>query len=363
MIHPHAPKKLRIGIVGLGYWGPNLARVLNSLEDCVVTVLCDRDPERLQSFAQKYPMAHTSIDAAEIMTTEHVDAIIISTPTKTHFHLAQLALTNGIHTFVEKPLATSTAECDALINLADANNLKLFVGHVFLHSAPVEKLKEMVLNDEFGEIYYMSSTRLNLGPVRHDVSALWDLAPHDISIMLELMESSPVAVNCSGLAYLNPLNHDVCTLNIHFENNRMGIIHVSWLDPHKKREMTIVGSKKMAIYNDIESLEKIKIYDNGVEFEDLSHQDSTTYADFRVSYRYGDIHSPRINEVEPLKAELKDFIDCIIENKQPKTDGHNGRDVVQVLEAAERSLNQKLGDVPLASLLRADTVKEMKLVR
>ena len=303
MIHSHDPRQLRIGIVGLGYWGPNLARVLNSLDNCVVTALCDRDPDRLAAFGRKYPMALTSIDATEIMTTDHVDAIIISTPTKTHFQLAKLALTNGVHTFVEKPLATSTAECDCLIDLADTNNLKLFVGHIFLHSAPVAKLKEMVLNDEFGEIYYMSSTRLNLGPVRYDVSALWDLAPHDISIMLELM-GAPVAVNCSGLAYLNPLNHDVCTLNIHFEDNRMGIIHVSWLDPHKKREMTVVGSKKMAIYNDIESLEKIKIYDNGVEFEDLSHRDDTTYADFRVSYRYGDIHSPRINEVEPLKAEL-----------------------------------------------------------
>jgi predicted dehydrogenase len=362
MIHPHTPHQLRIGIVGLGYWGPNLARVLNGLDNCVVTVLCDRDPDRLKAFGQKYPTALTSLDATEIMTTEHVDAIIISTPTKTHFQLAKLALSNGVHTFVEKPLATSTAECDSLINLADANNLKLFVGHIFLHSAPVAKLKEMVLNDDFGEIYYMSSTRLNLGPVRYDVSALWDLAPHDISIMLELM-GSPVAVNCSGLAYLNPLNHDVCTLNIHFENNRMGIIHVSWLDPHKKREMTVVGSKKMAIYNDIESLEKIKIYDNGVEFEDLSHQDDKTYADFRVSYRYGDIHSPRINEVEPLKAELLDFIDCIIANKQPKTDGRNGRDVVQVLEAADLSLNQKLGDVPLSSLQRGDTVKEMKLVQ
>ncbi len=362
MIHSHDPRQLRIGIVGLGYWGPNLARVLNSLDNCVVTALCDRDPDRLQAFGRKYPLALTSIDATEIMTTDHVDAIIISTPTKTHFQLAKLALTNGVHTFVEKPLATSTAECDCLIDLADTKNLKLFVGHIFLHSAPVAKLKEMVLNDEFGEIYYMSSTRLNLGPVRYDVSALWDLAPHDISIMLELM-GAPVAVNCSGLAYLNPLNHDVCTLNIHFEDNRMGIIHVSWLDPHKKREMTVVGSKKMAIYNDIESLEKIKIYDNGVEFEDLSHRDDTTYADFRVSYRYGDIHSPRINEVEPLKAELMDFIDCIIANKQPKTDGRNGRDVVQVLEAAELSLNQKLGDVQLSTLKRADTVKEMKLVK
>jgi predicted dehydrogenase len=346
----HQPKELRIGVIGLGYWGPNLVRVLDGLPGCSVTALCDLNVDRLKDFCDRIPTAFGTTDVAKILTKDAVDAIVIATPTKTHFELARQALSQGIHTFIEKPLATSSQECQILIDMADANHLKLFVGHIFLHSAPVAKLKEMVRNDDFGDIYYMSSTRLNLGPVRHDVSALWDLAPHDISIMLELMGSAPVSVNCSGLAHLNESIHDVCTLNMQFENNRMGIVHVSWLDPHKKREMTVVGSKKMAIYNDLEPLEKIKVYDNGIEYQNGASDSNGTFADFQVSYRYGDMFCPRIVEVEPLKAELGNFVECIIDNKLPKTDGRNGLDVVRVIEAANFSLLENLGDVELAPL-------------
>ncbi len=348
MISKQESNKLRIGVIGLGYWGPNLVRVLNGLRDIRVTALCDLNTTRLNDHCEKIPTAFGTTDVSKVLTRDAVDAVVIATPTKSHFELAQQALQEGIHTFVEKPLATSSTECETLIDLADSQNVKLFVGHIFLHSAPVAKLKEMVLNDEFGDIYYMSSTRLNLGPVRHDVSALWDLAPHDISIMLDLMGSAPVSVNCSGLAHLNQSIHDVCTLNMQFENNRMGIIHVSWLDPHKKREMTVVGSKKMAIYNDLEPLEKIRVYDNGVEYGNGPNSSGETFADFQVSYRYGDMFCPRIVEVEPLKAELMDFVNCISQNRTPKTDGRNGLDVVRVIEAANHSLLENLGDVELA---------------
>lgn len=342
---------LRIGVIGLGYWGPNLVRVLDGLPGCNLTAICDLNLNRLNEYCDKFPSAFGTTDVSKVLTQDAVDAVVISTPTKTHYELARQALSQGIHTFVEKPLATSSAECQTLIELAASQNRKLFVGHIFLHSAPVAKLKEMVLNDEFGEIYYMSSTRLNLGPVRHDVSALWDLAPHDISIMLDLMGGAPVSVNCSGLAYLNESVHDVCTLNMQFENNRMGIVHVSWLDPHKKREMTVVGSKKMAIYNDLEPLEKVKVYDNGVEYEKGNRASSgDTYADFQVSYRYGDMFCPRIVEVEPLKSELNNFVQCILDDTMPKTDGRNGLDVVRVIEAANVSLHESLGDVELAPL-------------
>ena len=353
MIHQVNRAGLRIGVIGLGYWGPNLVRVLSGLTNCTVTALCDLNPRRLEEFCNKFPTAFGTADVSKVLTRDAVDAVVIATPTKTHFELASQALTQGIHTFVEKPLATSTAECETLIELAEANQATLFVGHIFLHSAPVAKLREMVLNKDFGDIYYMSSTRLNLGPVRHDVSAAWDLAPHDISIMLDLMGSAPVSVNCSGLAHLNHEIHDVCTLNMQFKNNRMGIVHVSWLDPHKKREMTVVGSKKMAIYNDLEPLEKIKVYDNGVQYEKGSQSTGESYADFQVSYRYGDMFCPRINEFEPLKAELMNFIECIVEEKQPKTGGRNGLDVVRVIEAADFSLRENLGDVELAPLKQA----------
>lgn len=362
MIHHVHPTGLRIGVIGLGYWGPNLVRVLSGLTNCTVTALCDLNPQRLQEFCDKFPTAFGTHDVSKVLTRDAVDAVVIATPTKTHYKLASQALSQGIHTFVEKPLATSTDECETLIELAEAQQVTLFVGHIFLHSAPVAKLKEMVANEDFGDIYYMSSTRLNLGPVRHDVSALWDLAPHDISIMLDLM-GSPVSVNCSGLAYLNEEIHDVCTLNMHFNNNRMGIVHVSWLDPHKKREMTIVGSKKMAIYNDLEPLEKIKIYDNGVQYEKCSHSADETYADFQVSYRYGDMHSPRINEFEPLKAELMNFIECIVDGRTPKTDGRNGLNVVRVIEAADVSLRENLGDVELSPLKQACPTPELTSVK
>lgn len=359
MIHHLNQSSLRIGVIGLGYWGPNLVRVLSGLSNCTVTALCDLNPQRLQEFCDKFPTAFGTRDVSKVLTPDAVDAVVIATPTKSHFELASQALSQGIHTFVEKPLATSTAECETLIEMAEARNVTLFVGHIFLHSAPVAKLKEMVLNEDFGDIYYMSSSRLNLGPVRHDVSALWDLAPHDISIMLDLMGSAPISVNCSGLAHLNKEIHDVCTLNMQFNNNRMGIVHVSWLDPHKKREMTVVGRKKMAIYNDLEPLEKIKVYDNGVQYEKRSPSSGETYADFQVSYRYGDMHCPRINEFEPLKAELMNFIECIAEGRTPRTDGRNGLDVVRVIEAADVSLRENLGDVPLSPVKQTCGVPEL----
>jgi predicted dehydrogenase len=294
-----------------------------------------------------------------------VDAVVIATPTKTHYSLARRALDKGLHTFVEKPLATSSSECSDLIDLAAVKERVLFVGHVFLYSAAVAKLKEIVSNGELGEICYISSTRLNLGPVRRDVNALWDLAPHDTSIILELMGASPTSVSCSGLAYLDRNIHDVCNVTMQFPDNRIGIVHVSWLDPNKRRMMTIVGNKKMAVYDDIEPLEKIRIYDNGVEAVPYT----STYGEFLYSYRYGDIHSPRIKESEPLKAEARSFVDAIVSGTQPRTDGINGLRVVEVIEAADRSLRSGGGHVHiergfapkngvLVSGVLADTVVE-----
>jgi len=334
---------IRIGILGLGYWGPNLARVLGGLDDCRVTAICDRSSDRLQRYARLFPDALATQESDQILDRDVVDAVVIATPTATHYGLASQALQQGIHTFVEKPLATTSAQCEQLIALAADNKVVLFVGHVFLYSAPVAKLKELVTSGELGDLYYISSSRLNLGPVRHDVNALWDLAPHDISIMLDLMDDSPVSVSCAGLAYLKDEVHDVCSLALHFHKKRMGMIHVSWLDPHKKRVMTVVGSKKMAIYDDIEPLEKIKVYDHSIDAP--PHTDS--FGEFRVSYRYGDTYSPRLEEVEPLKAECQSFLRCVIDGSRPRTDGHNGLKVVRVIEAAQSSLHNGNGRIEL----------------
>jgi predicted dehydrogenase len=334
---------IRIGIIGLGHWGPNLVRCFQDIPECRVAYVCDRDQEKLRQVCGRFPDLIGVADDEEVLHADRVDAVVIATPTKTHYPLAMKALGRGLHTFVEKPLATSGLECLELIEAADASGCVLFVGHVFLYSAAVAKLKEIVAGGELGELCYISSTRLNLGPVRRDVNALWDLAPHDTSIILELMGRSPVSVACSGLAYLDRNVHDVCNLTMRFADNQIGIVHVSWLDPHKRRVMTIVGSKKMAVYDDIEPLEKIRIYDNGVEPAPFS----STFGEFLYSYRYGDIHSPRIKEVEPLRTETRSFIDAILSGEAPKTDGWNGLRVVEVIEAADMSLRESGGLVPV----------------
>ncbi|HEY4233828.1 MAG TPA: Gfo/Idh/MocA family oxidoreductase [Lacipirellulaceae bacterium] len=332
---------IRIGVIGLGYWGPNLVRCFQDFPECQVAYICDRDTNKLRQICERFPEVIGTTEDSDVLRRGRVDAVVIATPTKTHYRLASRALDQGLHTFVEKPLATSGRECLSLIEQAEANNCTLFVGHVFLYSAAVAKLKEIVSRGELGDIYYISSTRLNLGPVRHDVNALWDLAPHDTSIILELMGKSPISVSCSGLAYLDREIHDVCNLTMRFADNRIGIVHVSWLDPHKRRVMTIVGSKKMAVYDDIEPLDKIRIYDNGVE----PAASPSTFGEFLYSYRYGDILSPRIKEVEPLRAETRSFIEAILSGKPAKTDGWNGLRVVEVIEAADISLRDSGGHV------------------
>ncbi|MHC4179026.1 MAG: Gfo/Idh/MocA family protein [Planctomycetota bacterium] len=333
---------IRVGIIGVGYWGPNLVRSFDSLRDCQVAAVCDRDVNRLKQICETFPAARLTTDATELLNHD-LDAVVIATPTNTHYSLAKEALERGLHTFAEKPLATNSGQCQELIRLADRRGAVLFVGHVFLYSAPVAKLKELVSNGELGELCYISSSRLNLGPVRQDVNALWDLAPHDVSIILDLMGAMPQSVSCSGLAYLNDSVHDVCSLTLHFEDKKMGIVHVSWLDPRKRRVMTIVGSKRMAVYDDIEPLEKIKIYDRGI--------DAPTYTDsfgeFQYSYRYGDTYSPRLVEKEPLKIECRSFIDCIVKGVRPKTDGQNGLQVVRVIHAADRSLRDSGARIPV----------------
>ncbi|GAB5404004.1 MAG: Gfo/Idh/MocA family oxidoreductase [Aureliella sp.] len=324
---------LRIGIVGLGYWGPNLVRCFSEIEGCEVTAVCDQSFDQLVRIRERFPSVYPVEDFRSLLDRKMVDAVVIATPTSTHFSLASRALENDLHVFVEKPLARTSDECSKLVDLANERNRVLFVGHVFLHSAPVQKLRELISGGELGNITYVSSRRLNLGPVRKDVSALYDLAPHDISMMLYLLGEQPERVACSGLAHLNEDVHDVCNLTMHFSGNRMGMAHVSWLDPHKERMLTVVGDKKMAVYDDL-AMEKIKIYDKGID----APKPSADFAEFQISYRYGGSYSPWIQEKEPLKAECADFVRCITDGDIPHTDGVNGFRVTQVLEAADKSL-------------------------
>ena len=330
---------IRIGIIGVGYWGPNLLRTFSNLPESELTAICDLNEDRLKYTSKLFPDVYITKDANDLLNKKRIDAVVIATPTKTHYALTKLALEKGIHVFVEKPLATRTTECEELIQIAEANNLILFVGHVFLYNTAINKIKELIDQNELGNLCYISAKRLNLGPVRHDVNVLWDLAPHDLSIILDLVGRLPVAVNCQGLAYLSKNVHDVCVLTLNFEPKCMAIIHVSWLDPNKTRLITIVGENKMAVFDDNEPLEKIKIYNKKVEIPTYSD----SYAEFQFSCQYGDTTAPWLKQIEPLKTQCQHFLDCVIKGKTPKTDGINGLEVVKVLEAATISLQNGSG--------------------
>jgi predicted dehydrogenase len=323
---------VRLGVVGLGYWGPNLTRSFASLPGVKLTAICDLDGERLNRVHTQFPTLYATRHVDELLDAHPLDALVIATPIKSHYPLARKALERGLHTFVEKPLATSPQECEVLVRLSEAKGVVLFVGHTFLYSPAVAKLKDLIVGGELGRLCYMSSTRVNLGRVQPDVSALWDLASHDVSIILYLMGTSPMSVNCQGLAFLNGTVHEVCSLTLRFQDKSMATVHVSWLHPKKTRELTIIGDKKMAVYDDTEPLEKVKIYDMGIE------RAPSGPADSQYTYRYGDTYSPRLVDVEPLLLECRHFIECIREGRRPKTDGRNGLEAVRILHAAEQSL-------------------------
>lgn len=327
---------IRVGIVGLGYWGPNLVRCYSELDNCKVTAVCDQSYDQLLSIKDRFPQVYPIESFDALLDRDIVDAVVIATPTTTHFEMAKKALENDMHVFVEKPLAETPEQCEELIRIANERNRVLFVGHVFLHSAPVLALRKIIEDGELGNINYISSRRLNLGPVRKDVGALYDLAPHDISMILYLLGEQPTNVTCTGFDRLNPGIHDVCNLTMKFPGNRMGMVHVSWLDPRKERVLTVVGDKKMAVYDDLDQ-EKIKIFDKGVD----APSRSADFAEFQLSYRYGGSYCPFVQEKEPLKAECADFIRCIDEGDVPMTDGSNGLEVVRVLAAAKKSMNKE----------------------
>lgn len=332
---------ISVGVVGCGYWGPNLIRNFYSLSDCRVGKICDSSRERLEHVGRLYTASQLVQDFASVVEDPDIDAVAIATPVHTHFPLARQSLLAGKHTFIEKPMATSVGECRELIDIARDNSLMLMVGHTFVYNPTVRKIKELVDSGELGEIMYISSRRLNLGLFQHDINVVWDLAPHDISIILYILGKDPLSVNCQGRAHIRPGIEDVASVTLNFENGGFAMVHSSWIDPKKVREITIVGDKKMLVYDDNEPLEKIKIYDKRVEKP--PHYD--TFAEFTYSYHYGDMHAPYVKQVEPLKAECKCFLDSIRNGVACESSGEDGLRVVQILEAANKSL--KNGGLPV----------------
>jgi predicted dehydrogenase len=307
-------------------------------------MMCDLSEERLRHLQNLYPEVEGSMDFNHMLNGAGLDAVVIATAVKHHFPMAKASLLAGKHTFIEKPMAASVEQCQELVDIAEKNGLILMVGHTFLYSPAVRKIKEVVEWGDLGDIRYINARRLNLGLFQKDINVAWDLAPHDISIILHIMEETPVSVNCRGSAHVTPGVEDVTTMCLNFRQNRSAIIQSSWLDPRKTREMTIVGSKRMIVYDDVASIEKIKIYDARVDRP--PHYD--TFGDFQYAYHYGDMYVPYIKQEEPLKSECQHFLDCIREGIHPLTDGNKGTELVQILEASSASLKQGGAPVPLA---------------
>jgi len=326
----------KVGVIGCGYWGPNLIRNFVQMSRTDVKIVADLDESRLEHMKKLYPAIETTKDFNDMLVDPEIEIIAVATPVHTHFRFASAALSANKHVFVEKPIAASVEEANDLIVMAEKYQRKLMVGHTFLYTSAVRKMKEIIDSGELGEIFYINSQRLNLGIFQQDINVVWDLAPHDISIILFLLEEDPKSVNVVGAPHINNAIQDVAVLSMRFGGNRIAFIQTSWLDPDKIRKMTIVGSKKMMVYNDVEATEKIRIYDKGVEVP--MHYD--TYDEFHYSYKYGDVLIPRIGGSEPLKTELNHFIDCIENDETPLSDGRNGLAVVRILEASQKSLDK-----------------------
>jgi predicted dehydrogenase len=327
-------KIINIGVVGCGYWGPNLIRNFRALQDCRMKVICDQDLNRLKQLKSLYPEVQTETSFEKLLGDKSIDAVIVATPVRFHYKMAKAALEAGKHTFIEKPMASSSAECEELNELAAKNGLTLMIGHTFLYSSPVRKIKEIVSSGDIGQIQYISSRRLNLGLYQKDINVAWDLAPHDISIILYIMEQAPLSVNCRGNCHITPGIEDVTNMALSFPNNQLATVQNSWLDPRKVREMTIVGTRRMIVYDDVEPLEKIKIYDARVD----RPPHYNTFAEFTYSYHYGDIYVPYVKQEEPLKVECQHFLDCINTGASPISNGQRGLELVRILEASSKSL-------------------------
>ena len=326
---------IRVGIIGYGYWGPQIARNFHAADDCEVAVICDKNPAAQRRIQHAYPAIHATCDVSEALCSPHIDAVAVITPVWTHFELAKTALENGKHVFVEKPFTSTVAQAEELIELAARRHLTIMVDHTFLFTGAVKKIGQLIDDGTLGRLYYYDSTRVNLGLFQHDVNVIWDLAPHDLSIMDHLVKSKPEFLAATGQSHVNS-HQDVAYITVYLSDNVIAHFNVNWLSPVKVRTTLLGGEKKMVVWNDLEADEKIKVYDKGVDIK--SRQG---LYDVLVSYRTGDMWAPKVEQTEALASEIRYFIECIAHDKVPFNDGIAGLRVVKLLEAADRSLADK----------------------
>jgi predicted dehydrogenase len=340
-------QSLGIAVVGCGYWGVNYVRVFNEVPGAEVVAICDQRPARLAEIGQRFPNAYPIDNLETLLQLEDVDAVVVCTGASTHFEVASRCIKAGKHVLIEKPLTTKPADAERLIELAAARGVVLMVGHTFLYNPAVQVLKSQLERADMGQIYYLYSCRTNLGPIRQDVNALWDLAPHDISIFNYLLGSAPLWVSAVGAKVLKNHREDVGFVSLGYPNNVVGHIHVSWADPNKVRELVVVGSNKRIVFDDLNAMERIKIYEKGVS---PVAQEAASFGEFHYQMRDGDIFSPHVEASEPLKNQCRHFIDCIEHHARPRTDGRAGLEVVRVMAAIDRSIEQHGAPVYLADL-------------
>jgi len=326
---------IRVGVLGYGYWGPNIVRNFHAQEQAEVALVCDKSLKAGERLRKVYPTIPFTTDENEILRSAKVDAVCVITPVATHYSLAKRALENGKHVFVEKPFTCNSAQAEELIELADRKNLKIMVDHTFLFAGAVRKIRQLVDEGALGRLFYYDSLRVNLGLFQHDVSVIWDLAPHDLSIMDHIIREKPEGVVAAAEKHLNEVE-DVAFISVYFPDRVIAHINVNWLSPVKVRTTLIGGEKKLLVWNDLSSDEKIKVYDKGVSFSEGKgvHQ-------LLVSYRSGDMWSPQLEQVEALTEETAYFLRCIQENKKPFNDGVNGLRIVRILEAVDKSIRNR----------------------
>jgi len=336
---------INVGIIGYGYWGPNLVRNFAESPGCRIAAVSDLNAGRLQNVKRRYPSIEVSTDYKDLLENNGIDAIAIATPVSTHFELAMQSLKAGKHVLVEKPLASRSEECFNLIEEAARLQKTLLVDHTFVYTGAVRKIRELIENNELGDIYYYDSVRINLGLFQHDVNVVWDLAVHDLSIMDFLFEVYPCAVSATGMSHLNRQPENIAYMTLFFDRPFIAHIHVSWLAPVKIRRALIGGSAKMVVFDDLESSEKVKVYDKGITTND----DIENMYKMLVGYRVGDMWAPNLDQTEALRTEVAHFIDCIENSRRPITDGESGSRVVSILEAAVESMTKRGTPVQLES--------------
>jgi predicted dehydrogenase len=341
---------LTVAVIGCGYWGPNFIRNFTQFPNVRMKIAVDLNKERLRHVAQLYPSVMTSTSVESVLADPEIDAAVVATPVSTHHPITRRLLEAGKHVLVEKPMAASIAEAEDLHRLATDRGLVLMAGHTFLYTAAVNKMRDLIVSGELGHIYYISTTRVNLGLFQEDINVVWDLAPHDVSILNYILDTEPLTVSATGQAYIQSGIEDVAFLNLRYPGDIVAHTHVSWLNPDKIRRTTVVGSRKMLVFDDVSMQEKIRVFDKGVTVQ--PHYD--TFGEFQLSYRFGDIYTPRLDDSEPLKNECQHFVQCILKRERPRSNGDAGLAVVRVMERACESIKQGGRVLPLKDTAPGD---------